>query len=352
MKKSLYIILVLMCHWSVAQTRFEWASAPQGVDMEYISMNATPDGGVFAVSDNDQLNEKRYEWKFVDGKGKEIEDYSDLVRNDGYFKLLRFDKDGGLLWYKSWDDDRVKIQSSEVGEDGKIYLLVYVEYDGAVNEYYDYDYDDEEESEIPIIEFGTVPNGYDGVRTEVGYALLQLSAEGDLEEVISFSYLESEEGEIEINDLEIYGDQFLIAGTAEDGELTNMLGRTREDEGGDFVMLVDRQGKMVWADIIVHKNFRCCSSYLERNNLSVAEDGTIYFGATYSEGASFSNGFNSIAPLKYNPKHYYRPRESYVVSYSPEGKINWVRTAESISYFEGLKATSNGVYVALSLIHI
>lgn len=350
MKISLLLISVLLCTWTSAQTLFEWASAPEGVDMEYIYMNAMPDGGVFAISDNDQLNEMRSLWKFVDGKGKEYEDRN-LTGNSNAYMLMMYDENGGLRWWQRWSEDNLDVLSSKVGEDGKIYLLVYLEYDDYFDNYDDYDDDEEEleEDEESEIEYGAVPDYHndDYIKVRVGHAIVQLSTEGRVEQVISLGHLNDDESEIELVDLELYGaDQYLIAGSVEDGSYTAGMDLQCNGEGGDFIMLLDKDGNKVWWDIIVNRTDRCCSSNLDGNHIAVAKDGTIYFGFSYDDVACFSNGLQRVASHNYKVKYHREPMETCVIAYSPEGKINWIKAGEGNSLFRGIVATANGLCVA------
>ncbi len=344
MKINLLLILMLMGQWITAQTVFDWASAPQGVEMEYIHLEALPDGGIFAVSDNDRLNEMRHPWFFVDGKGKHFEDRQ-LAGNENTNILMRFDRDGALLWWQSWREENISIVDTEMGKDGKIYMLVYVEYDDYFNDY-DYDYYEESETDEVIIEYGAVPNQRrdDYIKTPVGYAFVRLSQEGVVEQVISLEQFNDMDSEVNLVDFELYGDdQYVVAGDVDEGTYTENLDLPCNGVGGDFIMLLDNEGKKVWWDIIVNRKFKYCSSDMEANHLSVAKDGTIYFGVSYVEGACFSNGMQKVAPVNYKVKQYGSARESYVVSYSPNGKMNWIKMGEGNSHFIGLTKTKSGV---------
>lgn len=344
MRAKLLLMAVCAWQWTTAQTIFDWASAPQGVEMQYIHLEALPDGGVFAVSDNDRLNEMRHPWFFIDGKGKRFEDRP-LVSNDNTNMLMRFDQDGGLLWWQSWREENISIVDTEMGKDGKIYMLVYVEYDDYFNDY-DYDYYEESETDEVIIEYGAVPNQRrdDYIKTPVGYALVRLSQDGMVEQVMSLEQFNDIDSEVNLVDFELYGDdQYVVAGDVDEGTYTENLDLPCNGIGGDFVMLLDKEGKKVWWDIIVNHELRCCSSDMEENHLSVASDGTIYFGTSYEEAACFSNGMQKVAPINYRVKQYGSARESYVVSYSPQGKMNWIKMGEGNSHFMGLTKTKSGV---------
>ncbi|MGJ8660809.1 MAG: hypothetical protein ACSHXL_02100 [Bacteroidota bacterium] len=331
MKKILLITSLLLANYMFSQKRFEWGSAPQGVSMEYISLNAFPGGGVFAISDNSRLNEMRGDWKFVDGKGKEFT-RSALTMNDGEYKLLRFAEDGSLLWFQSWQGEYLQIQASTVGPDGKIYLAVYIDY-----------YDENEDGEYGVIPY---PNGNGYKEVTPGNAIIQLSKNGDIERIISVPDL-NEEAELEIMDFQIYnGNQFLMVGVSEDGKLTKSLDLEDVGGGGDFIILLDHDGKTVWADLVAHRKNSCCTGTTEGTHVSVAPDGTIYLGAAYFNGGIFTNGLQTLAPAEYSANSHSNSSEAYVVSYSPKGEINWIKTAGSRSRLHGLVATNKGVYVA------
>lgn len=331
MKQLLIVLSISMFSFVRAQSAYEWVTAGQTMSMLYYGLEPHPDGGVIALAERSQLSYITNEIKFVQGDGTESNDWNLKSTGNGNI-LMRLDGNGKVIWTKATRSDYVYPYQLSSNGKGSFFLWVYIDH-----------YDENDEGE-PIGYLGDL-NDDPMEEFPPGYAIVELNKQGSVQKVTTIPHF-LEDADFDLYSLHAYDDgQFLIGGFMHDGKLVNNLEMEALGGGGEFVMKIDKDGVPVWGDVVSYRKNTCCSQTTEGSMVDVAPDGTIYMGGTYFTGGVFSNGKQTMAPGNYtgNKTQY---TEAFVVSYSPEGKMNWFSVDQSFSRFHRLKATNDGVYIA------
>lgn len=331
MKKIILLISILHTLTTFSQNSFEWVTAGQSMSMDYLVLEAHPDGGVVALAEKSQLNYITDEVRFVQGDGSDYTGWS-LMSNSNVDILLYFDDKGRIQWLKAVRSDYVRISSVTTGKDGVIYVVAYVE-----------EYD--EDSNGNIIGYLGELNDSPNEAIPYGYKILTYNVKGQIQSIIPLQNIE-ESADIEVTNFALAPNgQYILSGFMENGKIASNLKTEALNGGGEFVIAIDKEGMPIWADVVSQRRNSCCSQTSEGSSLDVAPDGTVYLAGTYFTGGVFSNGLETMAPGKFTGNRN-NAREAYVVSYSPKGKINWVKTDESSSTMHKMVATEDGVFLA------
>jgi|GEM_PF-3715662 len=320
MKYLLLITFIALILNVGAQSKFQWATAVQDMQLEYLSVKAHPAGGVVALAAREHLpSTSSSQPAFFEGGGQ-----SHRTEEINLFSatwVLQLDEDGKLLWLKAVPKMHAQIPVLAIAPDSTILLFAAVE---------------EEDEDEDGISYGSL-EGLTDEEVPVGKMIVRLSETGNLLETIPLKQLQTtEDKDFLVYGLQAYQDGFLLNGYSEDGHLTE---NTRET-GGDFVICFTADGTVRWLDQVAFGD----NGYTEQGNtVDSAPDGTIYLGGTYFGKATFSNGQKVEVPRRMADES--KMTEAYIISYDSHGQILWIRTDQSNSVFHRLKATNDGVYV-------
>ncbi len=138
---------------------------------------------------------------------------------------------------------------------------------------------------------------------------------------------------------------FILAGHADEGRFTNGLNLDAGKGGSDFLVFVDSTGKLIWGDALTYQKESCCT-YSAEPEVAIDSKGNVLIAGAYVGGARFGGKEIRLAQVPYNAPKHYTATETYVASYSAEGKFRWVQTSGVLSGYSGLAASNGNVYVA------
>lgn len=326
MTKILTVLLLFLYSPVFGQTFFDWSTGSENTGMAFQYLASHPEG-VVAGAEISALNYTRDTPKYLQADGKESIASGYSLNQSGH-QVLFFDKKGIVLWNIQFDRDLSSLRGIAVKDNGDIVLLVYVKYY------------DEDEMENPV---GYLPRNITREPQPAGYTLLYVSSSGKVKKIVPAQNLNPEVSGV--TSFRMHPNGYLVlGGEANPGKPALNLDQKALDGGGDFVMMLDTNGMPRWVDVISYRAETCCSRLAQNNSLSITPDGTIYFGGTYKVGGIFSNGHQTMTPKKYDQKH--DGYEAYVVSYTPEGEINWINTYQEQSVLYALQGTDDGVFAA------
>ncbi len=333
MKQTIFIFMAL-CFSIIAfgqvkekVAKFQWVTAAQGMmAITYQDMESLPDGGVIALANRFPVNFQPLESVFIQGNGEKYKEY-DLIANSPASLLISFDSNGVLNWVQKTEPKFSHLYQISIGETGEIDLLVKI-YERGRNVKYEpigY-YRDEDEDELPA-----------------GYGIVTIDKQGYLVDHRPIKGI-LPSAKPEFLDFQRLGDEFIINGNNHKGKLVPNFEIEAGKSGGQFIMAIDKDGNPTWVDIVASSKETCCS-WSKPSHFDIAPDGTIYFGGMFSNGGIFSNGeVTQNTPFE-PPNDKNDAWETFVICYSTERKINWVKTTGSPSIFGKLVATNEGVYV-------
>lgn len=328
MKSILTFLIIILSVNTFSQDFFDWGTGAGKMGLSYENIISDSESGVIALASQSELSSWYYNPSFIQADGERSRQ-SSLHQNEEASLVLRFDSTGQLKWSRQIPNNQAEILQLAVGADNKSYLVIHI---------LTWDYNEEDQ-----------PYGYCATFArntfKPGLYIFTLSPDGDLESTLSIKDISNPE-RVHITDFFLYNNsQFVLGGFLEDaGKLVNHLPHSTFNGGGDFVMNVDKNGHVLWADMVCYRLNEHSGLSLSRQ-MDIAPDGTIYLAGTYVEGAIFSNGKQTLVPKKYGDQSY-RNLEVYVVAYTKKGEIKWIRTNESISEFQRFKATNKGVFIA------
>ena len=312
-----------------SQDFFQWGTGAGRMGVNYQNIVADSESGVIALASQSKLSSWYYKSSFIQANGEKSRQQN-LHQNQEGSLVLRLDSLGQLKWSKHISNNQAEILQLAVGPDDKIYLVINI---------LTRDYNEED-----------IPYGYCSTfRRKVfnpGLYIFTLSPSGDLVSNVRIKGI-IDPNSVNVTDFYLYEEtQFIIGGFHEgSGKLINYIPTTTFDGGGNFVMKVDENGLVLWTDIVSHRSDECCGGPIINSQMDISPDGTIYLGGTYVGGGIFGNGTQTLAPKKYGDNDLGN-LEVFVVAYSKDGKIKWIRTDQSISEFQRLKATNAGVFIA------
>lgn len=320
----IYFILAVSPLSLVAQPFFEWSAGAEGTGMTFLYM-AADELGVAAVAETEALNSMRSTPRLLQAGGEESR-FSGYSLNHSGQSLLLFDPNGKITHKIDFYTDYNSIYGVVLREH-TIIILTYIE--GVELKGRDWK--------------GYLPTLSGEELYPAGYNLVILSREGKFKKSIACTDMNPEQ--LAVHDFRIHPNgSYLISGGASPGkpalnDKAEILGG-----GGDFIMMLDTTGKVNWVDVVSFRTNSCCSRLAQNTSLSIAPDGTFYFGGNYNNGGVFSTGLQTLAPQKYSIRS--SPHEAYVISYTPKGKVNWLKVYEEQSVLFALQATGSGVYAS------
>jgi hypothetical protein len=328
MKTTLVIVFLLLGSSSYTQDKFEWTVAAQGVSLTYVDVAADTEGNVLSLAERGTFSYQTQEAKMMYGDGTAIGN-RELIYNSNASVLMYYNKNGKLVWSKVMRNDMAEFRQIAFDEFGNVYVIAFVDY---------WDEDDEGN------EFGHLP-AFDDEPVAPGYKLVKLSKTGmvlEVNDIKGFDY----EADIEIISMAYYGSgKFVVGGELDDGPLIVGEPLPVNKGGGQFVVMLDKTGEILWSDVVLNRKSSCCSSFTEGYEISVSSEGMIYMTGTFMEGGIFSNGDQVIAPLTYSPNKNDKSYEAYVTAYNEDGELEWKQTVGSKSRSQGIVASKEGVYV-------
>ncbi len=321
--------IVVICLFTVAQlygqNSIDWAVAFQGLSLNVTDMVEHPDGGVVAIGIKQELSYSRISPVMKHSNGETHKSRALLSNRSGSF-VIRLDAKGKLLYSNVIGKD-IDVLGVSIVSNGNAILLCELSY---YNNYYH------------DREFANLFPEEDEVND--GFYFVTLNNSGQFIHQNQLSEIDSD-ADIDVTSFQKHPDGgFIIGGHCESAKLLTDDEASGFRGGGDFVMMCSVEGQINWSDVVSYRTNSCCSYAGEGNCVSVAPDGTIYMGGTYFVGGIFSNGLHTLAVSDLTKKND-RPEETYIVSYTVKGKINWVKTSLNSARFHRLAATDKGVYV-------
>ncbi|WP_207494444.1 T9SS type A sorting domain-containing protein [Aridibaculum aurantiacum] len=321
----LLLLLIAFSHTISAQ-HFEWAASAGNIDIRYNYSSVDPENNI-VVGGGGGVN-----WSHM---GRQPELYTatgeqiKLSQQERTDVIACYSPDGAVLWHLQTDQRNTELSGIAHDENGTTVLLVEILAVASENgEEYGYFPELERHAIIPA-----------------GFYLIYLNKEGRL--IKKVKVFDKEPERIDISGFIPYPNGgFVLSGFLHPGVLSETLKLSAGPAGGDFVLVLDKEGQPAWGDVISFARTTCCTQTSESVKASVAPNGTVYLGGNFLTGATFGGAKKIMAPTSPNDNMYNEPYEAYIASYSPQGKLNWVRTTKARWQCQSVAATNNGVVIA------
>lgn len=328
-KKSFLLLILILTSLISFSQHFEWAASATNIDLRYSFASIDINNNIVVGGEGVRNYTHREKSEIFDGSGI-------AVNVDNFFSqketIISYSTSGSINWSKTLDSRYVKLHGISHTNDITVLLLHLKRsfYDKTENKSY-----------------GIIPElnieKYDLV--ESGYYLIYLNSDGNL---LRYSLIFNEK-KLDISSFISYQNKgFLLSGFANPGKLIEEFPQEAGKGGGDFLMMIDLEGKVKWLEIVSYKKETCCSYFSKMCKIAVAPNGTIYLGGTYYEGGIFGNTKTIVSPKTKNESTN-RPYETYVAAYTAEGKLIWVETSKQLAVFSSIAANNNGVFVSYRL---
>lgn len=325
-----YFSLLLLLFSSAAHSQtMTWTSCAVNTDIEYTlkAMSAAKKEVCVGGPSGEISSYNSEPAGLFSGTGEvQLEEYA--VSRGGCY-LFVYDFGGNLKW--NYYDHDEKMDGICYDYRDRLTGLILKPKKQKRNQYYDY-YEEEEtqEEEEEDEEFAFC------------YKLCRFGEEGNIVNEICIEDLL----DVEVTDFKPHPNGgFLIVGHADEGKFTRNLSLDAGRGGSDFLICVDSTGKILWGDALAYQKSTCCS-YGSEPEVAVDSKGNVIIAGAYVGGARFGGSQVRLAQVPYNAGQGYSAMETYVASYSAEGKFRWVQTAISLSSFSGLAAGNGNIYVA------
>lgn len=353
MKFKLVLLFLLFFSGLNAQL-FEWAATGRNLNIEVLYSSLSSERKLVVAAETRPT-------EYVDGK---IELLSFTKTGDTstirdqkrmyYTKaktLVQFSDDGKIEWQKDLYGALYGIQHTTKNEP---VLLMYFEgeYDKSELRNRDDYYDEDEESESNDKENDTTyadiralnPTGNLPEFLASGLYGMVLNQYGHLDRIIPL--LVTEDLDLDIMGFKINAQGNLyIHGTFGDDHLMKGFKLLPAKAGGEFILAYSPTGKLLWGDYLAYNRNTCCSYYSDAQSLAVAPDGTVYLAGAFNTGLRLSDG--KILGVKEPKSDQVRePYESYIMAYSPAGKVLWLKQSESRAMIHKLAATNDEVFIS------
>lgn len=269
--------------------------------------------------------------------------------------FLNYDSIGRISWSIDWNQKYYKLLGVDHTVKNEPLVLVYV--DGYIEP--DYvrqeraEYSEEEDDEKSIKKsdegepyYGDLsflnPEGLDPFVAS-GLYVLKLNEEGNLIEIIPL--LTETQFQIDVVGFQVTPQQtFAIHGTFED-DLELPLKNLPAKGGGDILIVFSREGKLLWGDALSYDKQMCCSFYTEAQSMSVAPDGSIYLTGAFNHGITLSSG-KKLKVAQLPSPEMKEPYESYLIAYTPEGRVRWTKQSGSQVMIHKIAASNDAVYLS------
>lgn len=321
-------LAVLLLSISVTAQHFEWAASASHVDLVYQYSSVDPDNNIVVGGYSSTNWSHREAPEVYDGNGNTV-DVGWLQENN---VIISFSPAGNINWHANFNANNQQLYGITHNQEGRTVLLCYFpatamrpagEPSALFQEYNAYGY------------------------IQAGYHLVYLNKHGI--PLKTEPIFDSTHTDLEISSFQAYpGGGFVITGFADPGVFSNEIDIEIGPAGGDFVLKLDNSGKPQWADVVSYAKTTCCGYYTDMCRAAIAPDGTVYLGGTYMEGGTFGGKQSIVSQKLPDQGQYNKPFETYVASYSPTGKLNWVQTSGNRGHFHSIAANNEGVFLGFN----
>lgn len=333
--RTLTLLTYFFLHLNSFSQHFEWAATASNVDINYDFASVSSDNEI-VVGGNGGQSSNHY------GKKIEIYDANGEVKKDRYSIqngafLISYTSDGEINWQTEFSSRAYELFGLTHDHYGNLNVLLYV------SSPYTFRNKQHLLDQALVDTIQSYQNEIDLDELITGYYILTLNDKG--KEVSYHKVLDGNQYQFHISDFTAYpSGGFVISGFTNPGKFHKDLPDTAGTAGGNFIYKVSEDYTADWVDVVSHLKESCCS--ITDSYLSVAPDGTIYLGSSFYMGGSFNHGKKKMmSKQKYDTSSYLKPLESYIASYSPKGKLNWVRISKSKAYLKSIVANNSGVVI-------
>ncbi len=325
-----YICLILIAAYLLSLTshaqHFEWAASAGNIDIRY-SFSSVDGSDNIVVGGPGGVN-----WSHR-GKQPELYNSTGKITNLNYDErtdlIACYSPGGDILWHLQTDQRNTKLLGISRDENGSIVLLIDVKRttgkDGKA--------------------YGYMPELNGSELMYAGYYLVFLNKEGRLDKKVFVFYKDPYKMDIS-GFVSTPNGGFLLCGFADPGKLCAELPVTAGPSGGDFVLVLDKDGHPVWADIVSYATTTCCTHSSEMTKVSVSNDGTVFLSGTFYKGGTFGGSKTIISKTSKEDTQYNLPYEAYIASYTSSGKFKWVSNSGSKWFSHSIAANTQGVVIA------
>ncbi len=365
-KMRILVIMLIAASDNFAQY-MEWLSTGVNLQMEidYASMDQKQN--LVVVGDFNSLNADGSIVSFgpnlIDsGKNKKLL-YTSMKRT-----MISYTSEGAISWVFSFHEEYNHIRGITHDSKGQLLVLIYVEgfYDAKdvqaikSDRYEEDEYKEERKAEeeamseedADTVKYYGILNDFSGKDDpdyflSEGFHVFYLSAEGKF--VKEIPHFAGEALEMDIEEFKITPtDGFFIYGTVSKDFVDPEDPTKTFKAGGDGVMVFQKSGDLLWSDVISCAGKATCSSYSNARSACMSQDGTLYLTGAFKDSVRLSTGELLKVDLKKTDKTALL-YESYLIAYSPQGKINWFKQSGTKVMIHQLAATNNQVFLSYAL---
>lgn len=355
MKFALLFIWVSFSLAIQAQT-YEWLATGRNLTMEVTHASLSSERK-FVVAAEMRTTE------YIDGKTELVsfaktKDTSTIIDTERmhYISkevLIQFDPDGMIEWQFELGDHLLGIQHNNKNE-----ILLMMSFSGEyteseIKQIKNRSFTEENEEEEGEEDENTVyyadlhyfkPGGNVERFIPSGLYVMVLNSNGYL--IRTVPLIQTEDLDLDILDFKISPQGNLVFhGVFGDDFILDTIRQLPAKAGGDFVLSYSADGKYLWGDFLRYDRNSCCSNYADVQSMCIAPDGSVYLAGAYNKGLILSNGtlLKVSEPATELNKE---PFESYLIAYSPTGKMLWAKQSESQTMVHKIAASNDHVYIS------
>jgi hypothetical protein len=364
MKPYIILLFIFTNFIAIGQHKSEWEVNSLNTGKGFFDIQTLDDGSVlsqlvYCTSRNDLPS------AFYDSQNNPISfsnsyTYNHELKNDK--TLIKFNKEGVYQWsnrynnthYYSDTETEFDFVGYKVMRGTQIIVLAKygelyfrnIDYEKEMQGEFQYGEDEEENYGETYNEEST-----ENVKDRSAYGLQFLSpSTGNIDSVLFINDLNS--NNTEIYNIENLGNNIIIlAGRTYSDQIKksdSLLVKNEDQYQGYFVVAINLEnGEILWSDNISHgpKEKFYLSETRNNSHLSVSKEGSIYFSCQHHGDVAFSN-HKQVQSESVDKNNY--QSWTYLISYSGNGGINWVKNNQNVSYPHAMTSSSTGVYIAQS----
>lgn len=328
-QKAAFFVFCLFLNNIALSQHFEWAASASNVDLSYPFSSVDISNNI--VVGGEAL--RNYTHK---GKAEIYDAEGEIIETDNYlnekFIILSYSPQGKVNWKYTLSSRYTELHGITHDGNGNTVLLVNVLRLKIIDENY----------------YGAIPEINNRDYIPSGYYLIYINSYGSF--VKKKKVFTGNHTKLSIRRFISYPNGgFVLSGFASPGKFCDELEVEAGKSGGDFILVLDKNGSVNWADVVSYTKKTCCSYFSEMCKVAVSPNGDIYLGGTYKEGAVFGSKKTIISSQKSVEGKNLKSYEAYVASYSPAGKLNWVKTSGNRAIFKAIIASNKGVFISYNL---
>jgi hypothetical protein len=345
MKTLLSVITIFLSNYIFAQN-LDWGLIGDHNSLSWEYSAIGKDNTIITGGYSDELNQYRGTPVLYDADGEVA---VDGVYGNKYY-VTSFGGDGKLKWSLDFYKSNCELKGITADANGNTYLLVFVQgFQEAEEEMYDEEEEEEQEEEgnKTTRPTGRIPEISD-YKFPAGFNILKFNDGGEFQTSVACNL--HYEINLEVHEFKyLPSGSFALCGRSDPGVIHKDLSLTMGKGGGDYLMVLDATGKVVWGDAISYMTNSCCTSVATNVRITISKDEKIFITGVFFEGAEFRKKLIKMATIPYDPNgkktdHY----EAYLAAYTKDGKLLWAHAAQTKSVVKSIAVSDKNIVVGIN----